>query len=694
MKLSICMMVKNEQKYLDKCLQSLNKLRGEISSELIIVDTGSTDNTVEIAKKYTDKVYFHDWNNNFSEMRNRTISYAKGNWIFIIDGDEILQDSEYIIEFLNMKESALVNSVMLTVRNITNEYNVEDYAEMHSIRFFRRDKEVRYEGAVHNKPIFKYPVIQVESYLVHYGYLSNDKELMEKKFKRTSELLIEELSKNPSDKYYWYQLSVTYAMHNEYDKAEEPITKAYKLINKDEAKDYMYIYTQLALVHLNNKKYEECEKICIEANGIKDGYIDIYYCLSSSQAMQGKIDRAIINYKKYLDILQNYRKNEMIDNTVINYTLGRESEVCKNLIMLYSRKKDYYNIVQYAQRVKNIDMIDAAMHDILHAFLMTKSFSDLKEYFSNYLVENDFLRNRFYVTVEELYLNLSDDDKIRLFNSFSDDSSYGILSKVRVKIYENNFNTEFELIESIKYLDFTILNSFYGDILYYLIKCKQDTSKIIKCRETHYVRFIEYITGKYDDINNTIYDYLGIYNDKDIETIRVNKIYERTLLIIDKIDDTRYRNIFYRFIEEGTLYIKSIYSMQVIDGEMVYDLKNDEEAFMLYLLKGREAKYNSVNIYISFLKKALEVYPYMKKGIELLKEDLERELNPINSELEQYKAQVKGAIQSLILNGDINNAKAIIAEYEEVIKDDTEIILLKSKIALKELNNNNKGYKM
>ncbi len=78
MKLSICMMVKNEEQNLVRCLDSLKPLRTKLESELIIVDTGSTDKTVDIAKAYTDRVYFHPWNNNFSEMRNSTISYAMG----------------------------------------------------------------------------------------------------------------------------------------------------------------------------------------------------------------------------------------------------------------------------------------------------------------------------------------------------------------------------------------------------------------------------------------------------------------------------------------------------------------------------------------------------------------------------------------------------------------------------------------
>lgn len=99
MLLSIVMIVKNEEKILEKTLKSLTTLRNSIESELIIVDTGSTDDTIKISKKYTEKVYFHNWNNDFSSMRNISISYAKGEWLLILDADEILIDSSTIVKF-------------------------------------------------------------------------------------------------------------------------------------------------------------------------------------------------------------------------------------------------------------------------------------------------------------------------------------------------------------------------------------------------------------------------------------------------------------------------------------------------------------------------------------------------------------------------------------------------------------------
>src|SRR5690625_4581747 len=78
--LSVCMIVKNEEKVLERCLESIHG----IADEIVIVDTGSTDKTKEIATKYTDKLYDFKWINDFSKARNYAASKAIGEWIFVI----------------------------------------------------------------------------------------------------------------------------------------------------------------------------------------------------------------------------------------------------------------------------------------------------------------------------------------------------------------------------------------------------------------------------------------------------------------------------------------------------------------------------------------------------------------------------------------------------------------------------------
>lgn len=157
MEISICMMVKDEEKNLDRCLKSIKPLVDNDIAELIVVDTGSKDNTIKIAKNYTNKVYFHSWNNDFSSMRNITISYAKGKWIFIIDADEELENPYELIKAFEQKDIDNYNTIIINVKSLTQPNNKNQYTANASPRLFKNDGDFKYEGAVHNQPIFKMP---------------------------------------------------------------------------------------------------------------------------------------------------------------------------------------------------------------------------------------------------------------------------------------------------------------------------------------------------------------------------------------------------------------------------------------------------------------------------------------------------------------------------------------------------------
>jgi glycosyltransferase involved in cell wall biosynthesis len=86
MKLSLCMIVKNEEANLPRCLASVR----EAVDELVIMDTGSTDRTPEIAQEFGAKVHHFKWPNNFSIARNQSLKYVQGDWVLVLDADEVL----------------------------------------------------------------------------------------------------------------------------------------------------------------------------------------------------------------------------------------------------------------------------------------------------------------------------------------------------------------------------------------------------------------------------------------------------------------------------------------------------------------------------------------------------------------------------------------------------------------------------
>lgn len=182
-KLSVCMIVRDEEKFLDNCLKSLKPLLDLNLAELIIVDTGSVDKTIEIAKKYTNKVYFKEWNNNFSEARNYSISLAKGEYIFIMDADQEMEENEVnkLIKFFSSNEYKNFNTYSLVYKNFTKE-DLSEYTYFSLNLIFKNDGTFRYEGKIHNQPIYKEPVKNLEIYMMHYGYIMTE-DIKEKSLK-------------------------------------------------------------------------------------------------------------------------------------------------------------------------------------------------------------------------------------------------------------------------------------------------------------------------------------------------------------------------------------------------------------------------------------------------------------------------------------------------------------------------------
>lgn len=189
MLLSIGLIVKNEQKYLDECLRALVPLKNTIGAEIIVVDTGSEDNTVEIAKRYTDKVFFFEWCNDFSAARNETLKYATGEWYLFFDGDEILQNPESIERFFTSGEYKSYNSASYIKRNFTMN-DLSCYSDQNTVRLIRRTPELRFEGIIHEQPVpVSAPTKHLDALFYHYGYLYVDEADRRQKAQRNVDLL-------------------------------------------------------------------------------------------------------------------------------------------------------------------------------------------------------------------------------------------------------------------------------------------------------------------------------------------------------------------------------------------------------------------------------------------------------------------------------------------------------------------------
>ncbi|MFH1624852.1 MAG: tetratricopeptide repeat protein, partial [Pseudomonadota bacterium] len=158
--ISLCMIVKDEEEYLPVCLQKTRP----ILDEIVIVDTGSRDRTVEVARNFGAKIFSHDWADDFSEARNISLTHATKDWILILDADELISERD-LAELPTLCREEIFKAFSFTTRNYTNDSSgaiwIPDdgsYAESakfagwfpsEKVRLFRRDERVRFEGVVH-----------------------------------------------------------------------------------------------------------------------------------------------------------------------------------------------------------------------------------------------------------------------------------------------------------------------------------------------------------------------------------------------------------------------------------------------------------------------------------------------------------------------------------------------------------------
>ena len=142
--ISVCMIVKNEEKILARCLDSLKG----IADEMVIVDTGSTDRTKEIAQTYTDKIYDFEWIDDFSAARNYAFSKATKEYVYMADADEVI-DEENRRRFLLLKEmlSSEVEIVQMYYDNQLDKGTVYNFNKEYRPKLYKRVRQFRFEDS-------------------------------------------------------------------------------------------------------------------------------------------------------------------------------------------------------------------------------------------------------------------------------------------------------------------------------------------------------------------------------------------------------------------------------------------------------------------------------------------------------------------------------------------------------------------
>jgi glycosyltransferase involved in cell wall biosynthesis len=265
--LSLCMIVKDEERFLERCLSSVK----DFVDEIIIVDTGSKDNTIPIAKRYASSIYHFEWVDDFSAARNFSISKATKDWILVLDADEIISetDMQKLKELIQNKD---ISAYQLIQRNYSDSakgiHFSGDYAPASGyksyfpsllIRLFR-NKGYKFSNRVHEliEDSIKGSIINSGIVIHHMKDDSKERDMFYIMLGK------KQIQDNPSSPKPYYELAEIYSSRKEYTKAIELFKKAIDWLGDTKGLlIHKLVFLSAGKTYFNMGDYEHA-KLCLD----------------------------------------------------------------------------------------------------------------------------------------------------------------------------------------------------------------------------------------------------------------------------------------------------------------------------------------------------------------------------------------------------------------------------------------------
>lgn len=313
--ISLCIIARNEAHCLARCLGSAQNLVDEI----IVVDTGSTDDTAVIAAEYGAAVYNFDWIDDFAAARNYAISKARGEWILILDADEALRPLSRAALTNFIKQSPAEGYYFRICSYLDHAaVTVDDYV----VRLFKNAPQYRFAGAIHEQVAGSIQRSASGSALAfapfiidHYGYSAKEV-AAKRKFDRNTAIIAKALGESPQDPFLHYSMGIEYLQNKKFRQAEAELAQAVTLLHGEEG--YIpQLLLALLLVKLRQPGEDACEELFRKAILTLPENGDIY-CLYGVWLMQRR------RFAEAAAVLEKAvaKKRELIECGQLNALLG------------------------------------------------------------------------------------------------------------------------------------------------------------------------------------------------------------------------------------------------------------------------------------------------------------------------------------------------------------------------------------
>jgi len=310
---------------LGRCLDSLNGI-----DEIVVLDTGSTDKTCEIARKYTDKVYegVYTWNDNFAEARNKALTYSTTDWVLTIDADEYLYPNS-----LELIRSAIETTTEKAINMKVESKNSVFYFP----RVYKRDPEVYWKGAVHNH-LNVVPRDRIEA-MIHYDYSPAHKLDPDRAFRILSKVVSE--GSGPREIFY---LAREYMYRKDWKNAIKYYQDYLKVAVW--APEMAEAWYQLARALWGDGKVNEAKDACLQSLKINNDYIDAICLMASLSGPKNK--------KRWLAFAELAKDEDVLFGSSMNWLMKAKVKDASYYNALFDSNSDMSRYHQIYEKVAQI----------------------------------------------------------------------------------------------------------------------------------------------------------------------------------------------------------------------------------------------------------------------------------------------------------------------------------------------------
>ncbi len=322
-RLSVCMIVRNEEKMLPACLESIDGL----ADEVVVVDTGSTDSTIQLLQDFGARVYHHAWENDFSKHRNQCLGYAGGEWILQIDADERLHDESHEeIRRLIEDSPPEITNYLVEIHDRDRRGRRRNFFLFP--RLFKNNSGAVYKGEVHNQLWIDGDKARSRVRLDHLGY-HLDAEILKRKYERTRALLLKQIERDPNDLFALLNLALVHAMHKDVDGVIDFGERLAAKLQGQEAIEPMFfsLYHPLAAAHLSQRNFARADILAGSVLRRKPDYPDGHHLLAWMALLKKDYAKVLVHGEIFEQRLKAWQSHPPGIDEIECHTFSRLCEV-------------------------------------------------------------------------------------------------------------------------------------------------------------------------------------------------------------------------------------------------------------------------------------------------------------------------------------------------------------------------------